>query len=133
MSDNESLQSELKLNTQQLAQRLHKDEDNHIDKTESDSDISDGGGESDGNSEEYDEYDLTDNPLYQVLSAFLEDDDGNNLCDHICKLTEAVQENTTKLHKLLESTSGSKQIKQIKQVKQSKDSKDSQTRRRKKV
>ena len=81
----------------------------HIDKTESDSEYEEhdqSGGDSDAKSDdgsEYEEYDLTNNPLYQVLSAFLEDDEGNNLCDHIQKLTSAVTENSTKLDKLLRS------------------------------
>lgn len=95
MSDTESIQSELKLNTTNLNKQ-------YVDKTESDSEESIAGG-SDANSEEYEEYDLTDNPLYQVLSAFLEDDDGNNLCDHIQKLTEAVNNNSKELRKVLQS------------------------------
>lgn len=95
MSDTESIQSELKLNTTNLKKQ-------YVDKTESDSEESIGGG-SDANSEEYEEYDLTDNPLYQVLSAFFEDDDGNNLCDHIQKLTEAVNNNSNELRKVLQS------------------------------
>ena len=62
------------------------------------------GGESEAESE-YEEYDLTNNPLYQVLSAFLEDDDGNNLCDHIQKLTSAVKDNSAKLDQLLQKKS----------------------------
>lgn len=96
MSDTESLQSELKLNTTNLTSTKEEH-----DRTESDSEASIDGGASNANSEEYEEYDLTDNPLYQVLSAFLEDDEGNNLCDHIQNLTEAVKENSNKLDKLL--------------------------------
>lgn len=50
---------------------------------------------------EYEEIDLTDNPLYQVLSAFFENEDGENLCDHLAKLTLAVKDNTKTLEKLL--------------------------------
>ena len=48
---------------------------------------------------EYEEIDLTENPLYQVLSAFFENEEGENLCDHVAKLTLAVEKNT----KLMES------------------------------
>ena len=59
-----------------------------------------------GRSEDYEEIDLTDNPLYQVLSAFFENEDGENLCAHLSKLTAAVEANTTMMAKLL-----SKQVK----------------------
>ena len=104
MSDTNSI---LSLDTTRLANRKVDDEDvgsvMHLDRTESDTESENGdqtGGESDQESE-YEEYDLTNNPLYQVLSAFLEDDDGNNLCDHIQNLTNAVKENSNKLDKLL--------------------------------
>jgi len=105
MSDTRSV---LSLDTSRVSSN-RRDEDDvgsvlHLDRTESDSEsevASKSGGESEADSE-YEEYDLTNNPLYQVLSAFLEDDDGNNLCDHIQKLTSAVKENSTKLDRLLQ-------------------------------
>ena len=105
MSDTKSV---LSLDTSRISAN-RRDEDDvgsvlHLDKTESDSEseiASQSGGESEADSE-YEEYDLTNNPLYQVLSAFLEDDDGNNLCDHIQKLTSAVKENSSKLDRLLQ-------------------------------
>jgi hypothetical protein len=107
MSDTRSV---LSLDTSRVSSNRRDDDDVgsvlHLDKTESDSDsesevASQSGGISEADSE-YEEYDLTNNPLYQVLSAFLEDDDGNNLCDHIQKLTSAVKENSTKLDRLLQ-------------------------------
>jgi len=105
MSDTRSV---LSLDTSRVSSNKRDDDDVgsvlHLDKTESDSEsevASQQGGESEADSE-YEEYDLTNNPLYQVLSAFLEDDDGNNLCDHIQKLTSAVKENSTKLDRLLQ-------------------------------
>ena len=62
--------------------------------------------DSSGSESEYEEFDLSDNPMYQVLSAFLEDDDGNNICEHISKLTEAIQQNSVKLDKVLQNLSG---------------------------
>lgn len=57
---------------------------------------------------EYDELDLTDNPMYQVLSAFFEDEDGHNMCDHIKELTEAVRENTKMLSKYIKESESAK-------------------------
>jgi len=50
---------------------------------------------------EYEEIDLTENPLYQVLSAFFENEEGENLCDHFAKLTLAIEKNTKAMEKLL--------------------------------
>lgn len=63
--------------------------------------------ESGGSESEYEEFDLSENPMYQVLSAFLEDDEGNNICEHISKLTEAIQANSVKLDKVLMNLSSS--------------------------
>ena len=108
MSDTRSV---LSLDTSRIASNRRDDDDVgsvlHLDKTESDSEsevASQSGGESEAESE-YEEYYLTNNPLYQVLSAFLEDDDGNNLCDHIQKLTSAVKDNSAKLDQLLQKKS----------------------------
>ena len=116
MSDTKSI---LSLDTSRVSLNKRDDEDVgsvlHLDQTESDSEndvVSQSGGESEAESE-YEEYDLTNNPLYQVLSAFLEDDDGNNLCDHIQKLTSAVKENTTKLDRLLQHRSSSSSRKKV--------------------
>ena len=63
---------------------------------------------------EYEEYDLTENPLYQVLSAFFENDEGENICDHLAKLTHAVNLNTKSVlemqQKLLEVAFQKKKI-----------------------
>ena len=53
---------------------------------------------------EYEEIDLTENPLYQVLSAFFENEQGENLVDHIAKLTSAVESNTKMLEQVLNNT-----------------------------
>lgn len=102
-------QSVLNMNTSILANKEH-DSRGVEDHTESDSDNSHTGGGNSDNESEYEEYDLTENPLYQVLSAFLEDDEGNNLCDHIQQLTDAVKENSKKLDKLLSGDSSSKKV-----------------------
>ena len=64
--------------------------------------------ESGGSESEYEEFDLSDNPMYQVLSAFLEDDEGHNICEHISKLTDAIQLNSVKLDTVLKTLSGTK-------------------------
>ena len=40
-----------------------------------------------------------------LLEAFLEDDDGNNICEHISKFTESIQQNSVKLDKVLQNLS----------------------------
>jgi len=50
---------------------------------------------------EYDIIDVTDDPLYQVLSAFFETEDGDNLCDILKDLSSAVRENTKMMSKIL--------------------------------
>ena len=58
--------------------------------------------ESDSDSDvEYEEIDLTDNPLYQVLSTLFEDEEGNNLCTIMKSLVKSVDSNTKALNKLL--------------------------------
>ena len=59
-------------------------------------------------SDEYEELDLTDNPMYQVLSTFFEDEEGNNICDYIGRLTDAVRDNTKMLSALLVESRHSK-------------------------
>ena len=54
---------------------------------------------------EYEEIDLTENPLYQVLSAFFENERGENLVDHVAKLTAAVESNTKMLEQVLKKAS----------------------------
>jgi hypothetical protein len=46
--------------------------------------------------------DLTENPLYQVLSALLEDEQGNNICHHLQCITGAIEENTKVMKKFME-------------------------------
>ena len=62
-------------------------------------------GDSEEDESEYEEIDVTDNPLYQVLSAFFENEEGENVCDHLKDLSNAVRENTKMMYKLLEQFS----------------------------
>lgn len=60
------------------------------------------------NESEYDIIDVTDDPLYQVLSAFFETEEGDNLCDILKDLSNAVRENTKTMNKILKSKSNLK-------------------------
>ncbi len=61
----------------------------------------DNDGESEYDESDFEEIDVTDNPLYQVLSAFFETEEGENLCDILKDLGDAVRENTKMMSKLL--------------------------------
>ena len=50
---------------------------------------------------EFEEIDVTDNPLYQVLSAFFETEEGENICDILKEFVEVVRENTKVMTKLI--------------------------------
>ena len=69
------------------------DSDESASENESDSDV------------EYEEIDLTDNPLYQVLSTLFEDEEGNNLCTILKSLVQSVDANTNALNRLLKKKS----------------------------
>lgn len=51
--------------------------------------------------EEYETIDVTDNPLYQVLSVFFENQEGQNLVDVISDLKTSVDKNNELLNRLL--------------------------------
>ena len=60
----------------------------------------------DGYQSDYSEYsdveiDLTENPLYQVLSTLLEDAQGNNLCECVNNLNDTLKKQTQVLELLL--------------------------------
>ena len=57
----------------------------------------------DGYLSEYsdEEIDLTENPLYQVLSTLLEDAEGNNLCECVNNLNDTLKKQTQVLELLL--------------------------------
>lgn len=52
----------------------------------------------------YEEIDVTDNPLYQVLSAFFETEEGENVCDILKDMTSAIRENTKMMAKFVKAT-----------------------------
>ncbi len=60
------------------------------------------GSENDSNTGSETIIDLTENPLYQVLSALLEDEQGNNICHHLQCITGAIEENTKMMKKFME-------------------------------
>lgn len=59
----------------------------------------------DEESEEIETIDVTNEPLYHILSAFLEDEEGANLIDKLSELTSAVKTNTKVMSKLLKGLS----------------------------
>jgi len=59
--------------------------------------------ESDEESDEIETFDVTNEPIYHILSAFFEDDDGNNLINALSDLTSAVEKNTKIMSRLLKS------------------------------
>jgi len=59
----------------------------------------------DDDNSEYEEIDLTENVNYQVLSAFFENEKGENVVDYLFKLTSAVEANTKMLEQVLLSKS----------------------------
>ena len=61
--------------------------------------------DSDEDSEEVETIDVTNEPLYHILSAFLEDEEGANLIDKLTDLTTAVKTNTKVMSKLLKGLS----------------------------
>ena len=56
---------------------------------------------------EYEEVDITENPLYQVLSVFFEDDNGKNLCSKLDDITDAINRNTRVQQALLKHLASS--------------------------
>ena len=67
----------------------------------------DGNEEDYGSESEYEEVNITENPLYQVLSVFFEDDNGRNLCDKLDDLREAINRNTQVQSSILKQLSSS--------------------------
>ena len=59
--------------------------------------------DSDEESDEIETFDVTNEPIYHILSAFFEDDDGNNLINALSDLTSAVEKNTKIMSRLLKS------------------------------
>lgn len=76
----------------------NKQSDNENDSDmENFSDVSDAEKSSD---DEYETIDVTDNPIYQVLSAFFETEDGKNVCDLMQDIKNSLDKNTKMMQKL---------------------------------
>ena len=58
---------------------------------------------SDDDSEEIETFDVTNEPIYHILSAFFEDDEGNNLINMLSDLTSAIEKNTKIMNRLLKN------------------------------
>ena len=65
-----------------------------VDTEENDYDDSDEDNYSNASSDEFETIDVTENPMFHILSAFLEDNEGNNIVDRLTELTSAVREQT---------------------------------------
>lgn len=78
-------------------------ENNHYEVTQEDempneeaqsTDMDHSSSEEEDDETEYEEVDMRKNELYQVLSMFLEDSNGNNLCESINQLRESLEAQT---------------------------------------
>ena len=63
-------------------------------------DVNEMHGEDESSDEEMETVDVTDNMLYLVLSAFLEDDESKTVVEHLGSLTEAVNSNTEAINRV---------------------------------
>jgi hypothetical protein len=70
---------------------INNDSDEDLDEQEQEQEEED---ELEEDDEEIEEIDITEDPLYQVLSAVLEDEEGNNIVESINELKQAILINT---------------------------------------
>jgi len=88
----------------ELAQVVNESSDREeLSDRDNESGLSDTDNESDYSDSEFEEIDVTDNPLYQVLSAFFETEEGENVCDILKDLSDSVRENTKMMSRLLKN------------------------------
>lgn len=85
--EKEAVEKEVEKELEKEVEKDKDDDDKEEDEEEEDS--------------EYEEIDVTDNPLYQVLSAFFETEEGENVCDILKDLSDAVRDNTKMMSKFL--------------------------------
>ena len=57
----------------------------------------------DNSDDEYETIDVSDNPIYQVLSLFLESKEGKNICDILEELKSSIDKTNENLVKVLKS------------------------------
>lgn len=53
---------------------------------------------------EYENVYLMDNPMYQVFSVLLTDDDGNNICHHVGRLVNAIETNNKLMAEVIKTS-----------------------------
>lgn len=53
--------------------------------------------------DEYETIDVSDNPIYQVLSLFLESSEGDNICDVLLQLKGSLDKTNDTLNKILKT------------------------------
>jgi len=93
--EQEQEQEELKkAQQQQLLEEEISEEEESNDSEEDGDDEEDGEEEEELEEEDIEEIDITEDPLYQVLSAVLEDEEGNNIVESINELKQAILINT---------------------------------------
>lgn len=85
----------------------HEEEHHHEDDYDEEGEEDGEEGYGSGSESEYEEVNITENPLYQVLSVFFEDDNGRNLCDKLDDVREAINRNTQVQHAILKQLTGS--------------------------
>jgi hypothetical protein len=60
--------------------------------------------------DEYETIDLTENPMYQVLSTFFEDEDGNNICYQMKRIADSLESFQAMMKYFVESQSRCEQM-----------------------
>jgi hypothetical protein len=94
--EQEQEQEELKKAQQQqlLEEEISEEEESNDTEEEEEEEEEDGEEEEELEEEDIEEIDITEDPLYQVLSAVLEDEEGNNIVESINELKQAILINT---------------------------------------
>ena len=82
-------------------QKKVEESESESEEEEEDSDESESDDDSDESESEADYIDLTENPLYQVLSALLETRGGDNIADILIGIRESIDKHTKTMTKLL--------------------------------
>lgn len=62
-----------------------------------------------GSDSSYEVIDYSENPLYCILSAVLQDERGDGVCEHLARLTKAVERNTAAIERYTKVKAESKQ------------------------
>jgi hypothetical protein len=85
---------------EEMKRKVQEEEEIFDDEEDEDDDDDDDEDDDGIEEEDIEEIDITEDPLYQVLSAVLEDEDGNNIVESVNELRQAVLINTQYLRKI---------------------------------